>query len=171
MKPVLALLLASSLVHLQAQRRPFMERPRRAEKGMEGAAGPLLLQLRLQRIQDALGLSEDRAKTLAERWARYDQDFMQRAKELGKLRARFNDILLSPGSEDDKNARIKPLVDQFLDLRRQQMDLKAHFEEEIRSGLTPAQQVRFILLVDDLTRQIREGIRETLREGRPAQRF
>jgi hypothetical protein len=108
---------------------------------------------------------------LAERWARYDQDFIQRAREMGKLRGRFNDILMSPGSESDKNARIKPLVDQFLDLRRQQMDIKIKFEDDARAGLTPAQQVRFILLVDDLTRQIRDGIRETLKDNRPARRF
>lgn len=171
MKPALLLLLTASLAAGHAQGRPFQERPRRADKGPEAAAGPMLLQLRTQRIQDALALPEDRAKTLAERWARYDQDFMQRAKEQARLRGRFNEILLGPGSEDEKNAHIKPLVDQFMDFRRQQVDLKTRFEEEVRAGLTPAQQVRLIILVDDLTRQIREGIREALREGRPARRF
>ena len=58
-----------------------------------------------------------------------------------------------------------------MDHRKQQAELKTRFEDDIRSGLTPAQQVRLIILVDDLTRQIREGIRETLKEGRPGRRF
>ena len=184
MKLFISLTLATSLATAAARAQPFQERPRRMapgqrhqerpgrmEPGGDGTGGPLLMQVRKQRIQDALGLSEDRAKSLAERWARYDGDFIQRARELGKLRGLFNDILLSPGSEEDKNNRLRPLVDQFMDQRKQQADLKTRFEDDIRSGLTPAQQVRLIILVDDLTRQIREGIRETLKEGRPGRRF
>lgn len=170
MKPALILILSTTLASGHAQGRPFQERPRRAGKAAV-AAGPMLLQVRTQRIQEALGLSEDRAKALAERWAKYDQDFMQRARELGKLRSRFNEILLGPGSEEDKNTHIKPLIDQFMDLRKQQAELKTRFEDEVRSGLSPAQQVRLIFLVDDLTRQIREGIRETLMEGRAGRKF
>ena len=172
MKLFLSFTLAATLATATAQAQPFQARPRRMEPRAEAmGGGPLLMRVRMQRIQDALGLSGDRAKSLAERWARYDAEFIQRARELGKLRGRFNDILLSPGSEEDKNPRLRPLVDQFMDHRKQQAELKTRFEDDIRSGLTPAQQVRLIILVDDLTRQIREGIRETLKEGRPGRRF
>lgn len=167
MKSLLSFALVATLLPLPAQAQPGQERPRRFERAGEGPGGPMLLQVRMHRLQEALGLSEDRAKSLAERWARYDSDFVQRARELGRLRARFNEILLGPGSEEEKSGRLKPLVDQFMDQRKQQAELKIRFEDDIRAGLTPAQQVRLIILVDDLTRQIREGIRETLREGRP----
>jgi hypothetical protein len=109
---------------------------------------------------------EERAKGIAQRWSVYDRDFLQRARQMMQLRNHFNQILLGPGSEEDKNARLKPLLDQFLEQRRQQQDLKLKFEDDIRGQLSPAQQVRLIILVDDLQRTIREGIREAVKEGR-----
>ncbi len=143
-------------------------RPRRDEaQAMDAAAAaPWLMTLRTQRIVQTLGLPEDQAKTIAQRWSVYDRDFLQRAHAMGQLRGRFNQILIGPGGEDDKNARLKPLLDQFMEQRRQQQDLKLKFEDDIRTQLSPAQQVRLILLVDDLQKTIREGIREAVKEGR-----
>ena len=130
------------------------------------AAAPWLMTLRTQRITQTLGIPEDRAKSIAQRWSIYDRDFLQRARQLMQLRDRFNQILMGPGDEEDKNGRLKPLLDQFLEQRRQQQDLKLKFEDDIRAQLSPAQQVRLIILVDDLQKTIREGIREAVKEGR-----
>lgn len=157
------LLLAASLPLLAAQPTPRIQ-------GLAQVA-PMILQLRVQRLQEALGLPEDKARTVAERWARYDLDFLQKNREMGQLRNRFNEILRGPGSEEDKNAKLRPLLDQFMDLRRQQQDLKSRFEDDIRAGLSPAQSVRLILLVDELQQRLREGIREAVRESRPGKRF
>lgn len=162
------LLLAFAGALLPAQ--GFRERPRRpggllARPGALAQAAPMLLQVRTQRIQQALGLPESQARALAERWARYDQEHLQKGAELGVLRARFNQILLSPGSEEDKNARLRPLVGQFMELRRQQMDLKTRFEDDVRANLTPAQQVRLIILVDELQQRLRDAVREARQGG------
>lgn len=130
------------------------------------AAAPWLMTLRTQRISQTLNMPEDRAKGIAQRWSVYDRDFLQRARQLMQLRAHFNQILIGPGGEDDKNARLKPLLEQFIEQRRQQQELKQKFEDDIRSQLSPAQQVRLIILVDDLQKTIREGIREAVKEGR-----
>lgn len=142
-------------------------RPRRLERMQEnGVLGQRLLHLRTNRIQEVLGLPEDRARAIAERWDRYDRDFMERARRLGELRGRFNQILIGPGNEDEKNAKVRPLLDQFMDLRRQQIDLKKGFEDDIRAQLSPAQQVRLIILVDELQQRIREALKESLGGGR-----
>ncbi|MFN8012225.1 MAG: hypothetical protein U0P81_12695 [Holophagaceae bacterium] len=138
-------------------------RERRLERLQEN--GPLmerLRRIRMDRVQEVLGLPEDRARAIAERWERYDRDFMDRTRRIGEVRGRFNQILIGPGSEEDKNGRIRPLLDQFMDLRRQQADLKKGFEDDIRAQLSPAQQVRLILLVDELQQRIREALRESL---------
>lgn len=171
-----AVLQAQPARPFQAERRPGMGpgpaggfgpggqmRERRMERLQEN--GPLLERLRrirMERIQEVLGLPEDRARAIAERWERYDRDFMDRARRIGEIRGRFNQILIGPGTEEDKNGRIKPLLDQFMDLRRQQVDLKKGFEDDIRAQLSPAQQVRLIILVDELQQRIREALRDSL---------
>ncbi len=130
------------------------------------AAAPWLMALRTQRISQTLGVPEERAKGIAQRWSVYDRDFLQRARQMMQLRNRFHQILMGPGNEEDKNAQLKPMLDQFIELRRQQQDLKQKFEDDIRSQLSTAQQVRLIILVDDLQKTIREGIREAVKEGR-----
>ena len=143
-------------------------RPRRNDPQAldAAAAAPWLMTLRTQRISQTLGVPEDRAKGIAQRWSIYDRDFLQRAHHMMQLRNQFNQILMGPGDEDDKNARLKPLLDQFIELRRQQQDLKLKFEDDIRTQLSAAQQVRLIILVDDLQKTIREGIREAVKESR-----
>ncbi len=165
-KNMLMLVLVAGAASLSAQQghlRPRREDPQALDAA---AAAPWLLELRTQRITQTLGLPEDQAKAIARRWSAFDRDFLQRAHAMGQLRGRFSQILLGPGSEEDKNAHLKPLLEQFLDQRRQQQDLKLKFEDDIRGQLTPAQQVRLIILVDDLQKTIREGIRDAVKEGR-----
>ncbi len=122
-------------------------------------------ELRVNRIRQSLGLPEDRARALAERWGNWDREFMDRGRQMMQLRAQFNQILMGPGNEDEKNARAKPLLDRFMDLRHQQEDSKRRFEVDILQGLPPAQQVRMILLVEDIQSRIRETLREARRGG------
>ena len=140
--------------------------------GRAAAEGHLLAQfyqLRVTRIQQTLGISEDRARALAERWGRWDRDLMERGRQMMQLRAQFNQVLLGAGTEDEKSAKVKPLIDQFLDLRQQQEDAKHRFEAEILKSLTPAQQARMIILVEDIQSRIRETLRDARRGG--GQRF
>jgi hypothetical protein len=125
----------------------------------------MLHQMRVARLQQSLGLSEDRAKAMAERWSRWDREFMERGRQMQLLRAQFNGILIGPGSEEEKGTRLKPLVEQFLGLRQQQDDAKRRFETEILQPLGPAQQARMILLVEDIQAKIRETLRENRHNG------
>jgi hypothetical protein len=119
-----------------------------------------LARFRMDQLQQAVGLPEPQARTVVERWSRYDQEQFERMKQIQQLRRRFNDILLGPGSEEDKNVRVRPLLEQFVDLRRQQAELKLKFEEDIRARLSPAQQVRLILHVEEMQRRVAEAFRE-----------
>jgi len=52
-----------------------------------------------------------------------------------------------------------------MELRHQQEDGKRRFEADLLQGLPAAQQVRMILLVEDIQSRIRETLREARRGG------
>jgi len=167
-----ALILILPAALLVAQGRPRAERPRlgaRAEARSELRRDRLMArihQMRMTRIQQALAVPEDKARAIADRWARFDQDSAARSQEMKQLRDHVNGILVGPGSEDEKNTRLRPMVEQLATLQRQQQGTKQAFEEDIRSGLTPAQQGRFILLVEEFQRSLLEAIAEQRKEGK-----
>jgi hypothetical protein len=72
----------------------------------------------------------------------------------------MNATLMGPGSEDEKNKKLQPIVEQLTALRQQQQDARKRFEDDIRGSLTPAQQGRFILLVDEFQKSLQEAIQE-----------
>jgi hypothetical protein len=121
-----------------------------------------LARFRLDQLQQSVGLPEPQARAVVDRWARYDQDQFEKTRQIQQLRHRFNDILLGPGAEEDKSAKVRPLLDQFVDLRRQQADLKLKFEDDIRAKLSPAQQVRLILHVEEMQRRVVDALRQGL---------
>jgi uncharacterized tellurite resistance protein B-like protein len=119
-----------------------------------------LVRFRMEQLQQTVGLPEDQARAVVERWSRYDREQFDKTQQIQQIRRRFNDILMGPGSEEEKNARVRPLLEQFVDLRRQQADLKFKFEEDIRARLSPAQQVRLITHVEEMQRRMVEAIRQ-----------
>jgi hypothetical protein len=119
-----------------------------------------LARFRLDQLQQSVGLPEAQARAVVDRWARYDQDQFEKTRQIQQLRHRFNDILLGPGAEEDKNAKVRPLLEQFVDLRRQQAELKLKFEDDIRAKLSPAQQVRLILQVEEMQRRVVDALRQ-----------
>jgi len=129
--------------------------------------GRPLARFRMDQLQQSVGLPEDQARLVVDRWARYDREQFDRTQQLHAVRRKFNDILLGPGSDDEKSARVRPLLEQFVDLRRQQAELKFRFEDDIRGKLSPAQQVRLILRVEEMQRQMAEALRQNapLRPG------
>jgi len=125
-----------------------------------------LLRFRAKRLEEGLGVDAARAGSIAQRWAQFDQEHFQRQRQISALRLRFNDILMGPEAEDRKSALVKPLLDQFMDLRDRQMEAKRRFEDDIRQGLSPAQQARLILMVDDLNKKVMDALRERRQERR-----
>lgn len=168
-----ALILLTASLTLFSQGRPAL-RPRQNEPFRHPGGrrlGPVaeqvlnrLHQMHVQRIQQNLGLPEERARGIADRWRTYDMDWMERGQRQNQLRHQFNQVLIGPGSEDEKSARLAPLVDEFFTLRRQQMEIKQKFEEDVRSGLSSSQQVRLVLLVDDLHKELIQGIRDAVQQ-------
>jgi hypothetical protein len=160
-----ALLLTMTALALGAQGHPRLERPRR-----DAAERPNLLrreriaarlhEIRSTKLQQSLGLSDEKTKAIADRWAKFDEDSFSRRQQMVQLRQQVNASLTGPGSEEEKNKRLQPVVEQLAGLRQQQQEARKRFEEEIRGSLTPAQQGRFILLVDEFQKSLQEAIQD-----------
>ena len=131
--------------------------------------GRTLARFRMEQLQQSVGLPEGQARVVVERWSRYDRDQFDKTQQIRQIRHQFNDILLGPGTEEEKNAKVRPMLEQFVELRRQQADLKFRFEEDIRTKLSPAQQVRLILRVEEMQRRVADALRDGIgsRPGRP----
>ena len=160
-----ALILTLTALTLGAQGRLRPERPHRDLS--ERPATPRrdrivarLHEIRSKKLQQALGLTEEKANAIADRWSLFDEDSFSRRQQLGQLRQQMNATLVGPGSEEDKNKKLQPVVDQLTGLRQQQEATRKRFEEDIRGSLTPAQQGRFILLVDEFQKSLQEAIQE-----------
>lgn len=126
-----------------------------------------LHRLRMERLQQALGLSQDKAKVIADRWETFDLDGQARRQKMRLIRQQVNTILLSSLSEEEKNARMRPLVDQYAALRLEQNEAKRKFEDDITATLSPAQQGRFIIVVEEIQRAVMDAIHEQ-RGGDPS---
>jgi hypothetical protein len=114
----------------------------------------------MDQLQQTVGLPEEQARVVVERWSRYDREQFELTKQIQQIRRQFNDILLGPGTEEDKSVRVRPLLEQFVELRRQQRDMKFRFETDIRVKLSPAQQVRLIIQVEEMQRRLADAIRQ-----------
>jgi len=119
-----------------------------------------LARFRMDQLQQTVGLPEPQARLVVERWSRYDRELFDKTHQIQAIRRQFSDILLGPGTEEDKSLKVRPLLDQFVDLRRQQVELKQKFEDDIRARLSPSQQVRLILKVEEMQRRMLEALRQ-----------
>ena len=159
---LLLLILPAALLSAQGRLRPERPRPNsRAEARRELRRDRVMAfvhQLRMKRIQQGLGVPEGKARTIADRWAQFDDDSHGRRQEMKKLRDQVNGILVGPGSEDEKNAKLKPMVEQLAALQRQQQETKQVFEDDLRSTLSPTEQGRFIILMEEFNRSLLEAM-------------
>jgi hypothetical protein len=160
-----ALILTLTALSLGAQGRLRPDRPRRDASERPAALRreriiERLHEIRSRKLQDTLGLSEEKAHAIADRWSQFDEESFSRRAQMGQLRQQMNATLVGPGSEEDKNKKLQPVIDQLAGLRQQQEASRKRFETDIQATLTPAQQGRFILLMDEFQKSLQEAILE-----------
>jgi len=117
-----------------------------------------LHRIRQEKIQESLGVPEGKAKAIADRWGQFDEDSLERRQGMRGARQQMQDLLMGPGSEEDKNGRVGPLMERYNRLHLQQQEARRRFEDDIRAMLTPVQQGRFIILMNDFQNKLREAL-------------
>lgn len=116
--------------------------------------------IRTERLQSALGVPPAMAKTVADRWGQFDQEAHDRRQGFQATRQRIQEVLMGPGSEDEKNAQVAPLISQCVAIQKQQRDAKERFEADIQRTLTPVQQARLFVLMEEFQRRLSEILPE-----------
>ena len=157
---LLALSVPAVLLVAQGAPAPERTRPDLADPAVRARIFARLHAIRTERLQTSLGVTPVLAKSIADRWGQFDQDSHGRRQSMRETRQKVQDILVGPGSEEDKNARIGPAMAQFSALQKAQRDAKEKFEADIQRLLTPAQQGRFLVLMDEFQRRLGEVVRE-----------
>ena len=163
------LILLASALTLGAQGRFRSERPRRdfaqgRENPRRERIEAMLHEIRTRKLRESLGLPDEKARAIADRWSQFDGATFSRRQQMAQLRQQMNGTLMGPGTEEEKNRKVQPVVDQLADLRQQQRNARRQFEEDIEKSLTPAQQGRFILLMDEMQKNIQDAIQERRRD-------
>ena len=120
--------------------------------------------IRTERIKASLGIPDPLAKSIADQWGAYDMASHERRQAMRAARQRVQEILLEPATEEAKNLKLIPIMAQFSAIQKQQKDAKQRFEEEIQRMLTPVQQGRFIILMEDFQRSLVEAMADQRRE-------
>lgn len=120
--------------------------------------------IRTERLQSALGVPPAMAKTVADRWGQFDQEAHDRRQGFQATRQRIQEVLMGPGNDEEKNAQVAPLISQCVAIQKQQRDAKERFEAEIQRTLTPVQQARLFLLMDEFQRRLSEILPEHHRD-------
>jgi Spy/CpxP family protein refolding chaperone len=83
---------------------------------------------------------------------------MDRRQGMRGARQQMQDILMGPGSEEEKNLKANPVMEKYTSMHHQQQEARRKFEEDIRAMLTPVQQGRFIILMNDFQAELREAL-------------
>jgi hypothetical protein len=145
------------------------ERPRRepAEHPFRARLRARLHEIRTQRIQKALGVPEAKATAIADCWGRFEVENAERRQGMHAARGQIQEALLGPGSEEEKNARVRPVMERFAALRKAQLEARGKWEEETKAMLTPVQQGRFLILAEEFQREVQASMRGGEREKQP----
>ena len=133
------------------------------ERSGRGHLANRLHGIRSQRIQTCLGVPESMAKSIADRWGQFDQASLARRQGMRAALQKLQAVLMGPGSEEDKNQRVLPVTAQYTALHRQQREAKVAFEEDIQRMLSPVQQGRFIVLMEDFQHSLLDAMAEQRR--------
>ena len=159
-RTLLALTLPAAL--LVAQAGPEGERPRREEGERPGRAriAARLHAIRTRIIMNNLSVPETLAKGVSDRWGQFDFESHDRRQGMRAARQKVQDVLMGPGTEEEKNIKVLPAMNLFSGLQKQQKEAKQKFEEDIQRMLTPVQQGRFIILMDEFQRKLLEAMPE-----------
>jgi hypothetical protein len=162
-RTLLALSLPAAL--LVAQAGPEAEHPRSEAGERPGRAriAARLHAIRSRLIMNSLGVPETLARSVADRWGQFDFESHDRRQAMRAARQKVQEILMGPGSEEEKNIKVLPAMNQFSGLQKQQKEAKQKFEEDLQRMLTPVQQGRFIILMDEFQRKLLEAMPENRR--------
>jgi hypothetical protein len=178
----LALALALPCQALFAQERPDdMRRPQRqrppAPHGQQQPSQNFenylksIKKARAEQIKMRLNVQQERADAIADKWAELDAPIRRIHMESMDVWRQMQSTIQDASPKKEKSTKIKPLLDQYTELRKGLAEARLRLYQELPTmARSPIQQARILLVMEEMERKERDGIKEFIeRRGKDSQ--
>jgi hypothetical protein len=146
-------------------------RDRRAQGALRPPMGDLRERMRqglMKRMQKNLNLTDSQVASMEKKLEAREREMKGFNDKIRALQPKIQGIMKGGGSTEEKNAKLKPLVDEWFALRYQRDTVsREQFEQSFRAGLDPMQQVRLTLGMESLRDEMKNRLRDRLQSRPP----
>lgn len=136
---------------------------RQGDEGMgqfPGQARPMTF----ERMAKQMNLSEAQTKSIQTRWDAFTATNRTRMQKNRELTRKIQDITRGPESMDQKNLKLKPLVEEWMTHRREHQQARLSLEKDLMVGLTPYQQMRLTIGLEALETAVRNRVGDAMQK-------
>jgi len=122
----------------------------------------------MKRMQKNLNLTDSQVASMEKKLEAREREVKGFNDKIRALQPKIQGIMKGGGSTEEKNAKLKPLVDEWFALRYQRDTVsREQFEQSFRAGLDPMQQVRLTLGMESLRDEMKNRLRDRLQSRPP----
>jgi len=127
-----------------------------------------LKQARIAQIKLRLDVSDERANTIATKWADIETPMRRMNIESMSVWRQMQFIIQEATPEKEKSRKIKPLFNQYITLRKELAQSRLRLYQELpMMGDTPIQQARILFLMEEMERKERDGLKAHMIKRNP----
>jgi hypothetical protein len=126
-----------------------------------------LKEARVEQIKLRLDVTEERAKAIADKWSALEDPIRRKHVECMSLWRQMQFIIQEASPEKEKSRKIKPLYDNYIVLRQELGTARQRLYQELPQMLdSPIQQARMLLLMEEMERKERDGLKSKITHRR-----
>lgn len=150
---------------------PGNMRERRAQGMGSQGRGDLRGKMRqalMGRMQKSLNLTDAQVASMEKKMAAHEVEMKGFNDKIEALQPKIQNIMKGSGSPEEKNAKLKPLVDEWFALRHERdIVSRAKFEQSFRTGLDPMQQIRMTMGMQKFRDELKNRLEDRMQPRRP----
>jgi len=119
-----------------------------------------LKEARVEQIKLRLGVSEERASAIADKWAELESPIRDIQMAHMEVWRKMMFIVQEASPDREKSRKIKPLTEKYMELRKEMHDARLRLYTELpKMGDSPIQQARMLFVMEEMERKERDGLR------------
>lgn len=150
---------------------PGNMRERRAQGMDPQGRGDLRGKMRqalMGRMQKSLNLTDAQVASMEKKMAAHEVEMKGFNDKIEALQPKIQNIMKGSGSPEEKNAKLKPLVDEWFALRHERdIVSRAKFEQSFRTDLDPMQQIRMTMGMQKFRDELKNRLEDRMQSRRP----
>ena len=120
------------------------------------------------RMQKSLNLTDAQVASMEKKMAAHEVEMKGFNDKIEALQPKIQNIMKGSGSPEEKNAKLKPLVDEWFVLRHERdIVSRAKFEQSFRTDLDPMQQMRMTMGMQKFRDELKNRLEDRMQPRRP----